>query len=272
MADFYKYQGTGNDFIIFDATKKPFDISPKQIASLCDRNFGIGADGVILVKKSKNAEFFMDFNNSDGSKAEMCGNGIRCVAAFVHDVIGLKDSHVMIETLSGIKEIKANNENFAVKMGKPIFDASEIPIDIPVEEAIDCPIEIDGDVFNITAVSMGNPHAVIFGDESLLDQAKEYGPKIETSRYFPNKTNVEFVSLSGDNAKTVVWERGVGLTLACGTGACAVLAAAEKLGKVKKSLNVVLPGGRLKVEYDVTGAIIMTGPAKQVFKGQVKFG
>lgn len=269
MTEFFKYQGTGNDFIIINDWEDKISLSCEEIVFICDRHFGIGADGLILVKPSEKADYYMDFYNSDGSKAEMCGNGIRCLAAYIIENLMPSLQNLNIETLAGIKNILISEDTYSVDMGKPSFVATEIPVEAGLDEVIDFPLEVAGQTFNITCVSMGNPHAVIFGDEETLDFALVFGPLIENNIVFPKRTNVEFVSLKGDIAKTVVWERGVGLTLACGTGACAVLAAAKKLGKVENSLTVSLPGGDLQVKYNEKGSIILTGPAKFVFKGKI---
>jgi diaminopimelate epimerase len=270
MIEFFKYQGTGNDFIVINDIENVISLKPESIVSLCDRHFGIGSDGLILLKPSEIADYYMDFYNSDGTKAEMCGNGIRCLAAYIIENL-MQDLHdLKIETLAGVKSILIGDETYSVDMGVPSFAASDIPVELSgYEEIVDYPLSVAGDTYNITCVSMGNPHAVIFGDKNILDIAPIVGPVIENSPEFPKRTNIEFVNLFDSVAEVIVWERGVGLTLACGTGACAVLAAAKKLNKVKKSLFISLPGGDLKVKYNDNGSILLTGPAKFVYKGKI---
>lgn len=272
MTDFYKYQGTGNDFIIINNLAGELSVEPDKVALLCNRHFGIGADGLILVNKSETADYYMDFYNSDGSKAEMCGNGIRCLAAFAQDHLGFKEKEVFIDTLAGVKELMIKDEFFTVKMGRPVFKASKIPVDLGLDEIVDYPVEVSGIELKITCLSMGNPHTVIFTDEHIFNEAGAYGPVIENMKEFPNKTNVEFVIMTDGRAEVVVWERGAGLTLACGTGACAVLAAVEKTGRLEGSQELIvdLPGGGLKTEFDDSGSILLTGPAEFVYKGSLE--
>lgn len=276
--EFSKYNGQGNDFVIIDASNRSINLSEDQIKLICDRHFGIGADGLIMVKKSDNADFYMDFYNMDGSKAEMCGNGIRCMAGFIFEKGLSEESSLKIDTLAGIKTIEMKTEgkllgNIQVDMGKPIFDAGKIPVDIDRNEVFDYELSLGNRVFCINCISMGNPHCVIYleKDEELARiPLDDWGPAIEKHDLFPNKTNVEFVKpVNANRVEMRVWERGVGETLACGTGACAAGVCTIKLGRIKgSSVNVKVPGGNLNVLWEKpSGTVILEGKVKHVFDG-----
>ena len=279
--NFSKYQGLGNDFIIIDARANNLDSlfsknKDNIIEHLCDRNFGIGADGVILILESKNKCLVrMKIFNSDGSEPEMCGNGIRCLIAFLNDNNEIKDnSEIPIETKAGriLTSIDGNN-NIRVNMGEPILSPQDIPTKLlmnklPVPNGM---ITIDDQNLNVYAASMGNPHMIVFVnniDEIPFDY---WGKYLEKHKSFPNYTNVHFVQLIDQaNIKVKVWERGCGPTLACGTGACACLVITSKLGKTLDRANVYLPGGKLEIEWpNLTGPIFMQGPALKVFSGEI---
>ena len=279
--NFSKYQGLGNDFIIIDARANNLDSlfsinKDNIIEHLCDRNFGIGADGVILILESKNKCLVrMKIFNSDGSEPEMCGNGIRCLIAFLNDNNEIKDnSEIPIETKAGLilTSIDANN-NIRVNMGEPILSPQEIPTKLLMNK-LTVPngmITIDDQNLNVYAASMGNPHMIVFVnniDEIPFDY---WGKYLEKHKSFPNDTNVHFVQLIDQaNIKVKVWERGCGPTLACGTGACACLVITSKLGKTLDRANVYLPGGKLEIEWpNQTGPIFMQGPALKVFSGEI---
>ncbi len=271
--NFAKYEGIGNDFIIVNNLDGAINLSQEQITGLCDRHFGIGSDGLMFVRPSKVAEFFMDFYNSDGSVAEICGNGIRCFAKYLHDE-GLTNKTIIdIETRAGTKTVElifdaGKAVGARVDMDKPILESQKIPVRAATENLINQPIAIDGTSFNATCVSMGNPHCVIFVEDVDSAPVKTLGPKVETSEYFPQKTNVEFVRVLNRNEIDLrVWERGCGETLACGTGACATLVACTLNNKTGRSATIHLPGGDLKISWEEDDRIILEGLANRVFVG-----
>ena len=279
--NFSKYQGLGNDFIIIDARGNDLDYlfsknKDNIIEHLCDRNFGIGADGVILILESKNKCLVrMKIFNSDGSEPEMCGNGIRCLIAFLNDNNEIKDnSEIPIETKAGLILTAIDGNNYIrVNMGEPILSPQDIPTKLLMNK-LTVPngmITIDDQNLNVYAASMGNPHMIVFVnniDEIPFDY---WGKYLEKHKSFPNDTNVHFVQLIDQaNIKVKVWERGCGPTLACGTGACACLVITSKLGKTLDRANVYLPGGKLEIEWpNQTGPIFMQGPALKVFSGEI---
>ncbi len=257
---FEKWQGLGNDFIILQDDILTSDLAIK----MCDRNFGIGADGIFCPTESKIADIGWKFYNSDGTIAQMCGNGIRCFAKYVKKNNLVSTSKFSVETLAGIitPEI-LENENVLVDMGKAILEPALIPV------CVDNPLNFEIQGYNATAVSMGNPHCVIYTDEDSEMLAKTKGMAIEIDSLFPQKTNVEFVNIISQNRiKMNVWERGCGITLACGTGACASVVAGVKKGLINNICDVVLPGGVLNIEYTNEGKVYMSGPAKKVFQGE----
>jgi len=274
--EFVKAQGIGNDFILIDCLRD--NLGDTNLAALavrlCDRNFGIGGDGLILILPSERADCRMRVINSDGSEAEMCGNGIRCLAKYLFDR-GLAGESVAVETLAGVKTVAVvardgQGVRFTVDMGVPRLEAEEIPVSGFEGKVISRPLDVDGRRFNITCVSMGNPHCVIFADSRERSTLENLGPKIENHPAFPNKTNVEFVRLINDHELQVnVWERGAGITLACGTGACASVVAGVLNGKVGRKATVHLPGGDLLIDWHEDGSVYMTGPAEEVFTGRI---
>jgi diaminopimelate epimerase len=270
--EFTKMHGIGNDFIVVDAYTKSLpsgDLS-ELAKRLNDRKFGIGGDGLILVMRGESAPFRMRMLNPDGSEAEMCGNGIRCVARFVRDR-GLTDqSQIPIETGAGLLELGLRDDsNVRVNMGKAHTNRGAIPMTGPKdEEAIGFEIEAAGKTFTGTAVSMGNPHVVIFVSDVKAVPLEQWGSAVENHSMFPNRTNVHFVQVvSNERLIQRTWERGAGATLACGTGACAVLVAAYLNGHTGRHATVQLPGGELEIEYEESGTVFMTGPAEFVFDG-----
>jgi diaminopimelate epimerase len=271
---FTKYQGLGNDFILVDnrASTEPL-INPQQAEKLCDRHFGIGADGVIFALPGQNGtDYTMRIYNSDGSEPEMCGNGIRCMARFIADLEGdqAKASYT-IHTLAGlITPTMTADGQVRVDMGHPRLISSEIPTTIPTEKVIDQPIDVAGQSWNITCVSMGNPHCIIFVEDVEAIDLEKIGPLFEHHPIFPARTNTEFLQVvRPDYIKMRVWERGAGITLACGTGACASLVAAVLNGKADRKATIELPGGPLQIEWAEDDRIFMTGPATRVFTGTV---
>ena len=281
MLKFTKMEGLGNDYIYVDAIHQKVN-NPNDLAiKLSDRHFGIGADGLILISKSDKADFKMNIYNTDGTEAEMCGNGIRCVGKFVYDKGLTKKNQLTIETLAGIKYLDLmvdNNKVSLVKvdMGAPILDAERIPVIDYNTEYFDDKLEYvsintDNDE-KFTCVSMGNPHAVCFvNDVDKLDITK-IGPFVEKNEKFPQRTNAEFISiLNRKEIKMRVWERGVGETLACGTGACASVVASILNGYTDREVMVHLLGGDLKIKWDKeSGHVYMTGPARTVFEGKIE--
>lgn len=275
---FFKMQGLGNDYVYIDCIngKEPVDI--KNLAKkLSNRHFGVGSDGLILLCKSKVANLKMRMFNSDGSEAQMCGNGIRCVAKLAYELGLICGEITTIETLSGIKTLKLNIVKGKVKtvevdMGEPILEATKIPVssEVTVEgKKIKTEIEAKDKKIELTCVSMGNPHAVTFVDDIKNFKVSEYGPILENSSIFPEKANIEFVEvLDKNNIKMRVWERGSGETLACGTGACSSVVASSLNGYTDKKVSVQLLGGNLEIEWKPNNHVYMTGPAVTVFKGE----
>ncbi|SHE27213.1 diaminopimelate epimerase [Alkalibacter saccharofermentans] len=273
--NFSKYHGTGNDFIIIDNLEGEILLQQNQIAFLCKRHFGIGSDGLMLVEKSKKSDVKMTYYNSDGTPAQMCGNGIRCFAKHVYDNGMISGKNFSVETPAGEKHIEIQTDEsekaflISVNMGKAIFEPKEIPVVYEQEKAMDIPFKTPWGEVVISAVSMGNPHAVIEVADVDSYPYREIGPFIEKLEFYPEGTNVNFAQIiDRKNVKALTWERGSGLTLACGTGSCAVAVVLHKKGLVDKDVVISIPGGRLKVQIDDT--ITMTGPAVHVFDGQVQ--
>ena len=278
MRKFTKMEGLGNDYIYMDCTKSG---EPKNIASLAqivsNRHFGIGGDGVILICKSDIADFKMRMFNSDGSEAQMCGNGIRCIGKFVYDKGLTNKTNVKIETLAGIKELKLNVlnnkvETVEVDMGEPILEAKNIPVISEENPVTNLEIEVLDKIFKFTCVSMGNPHAVTKVENVKEFDVKKYGSKIEKDKHFPEKANIEFIEiLDRRTIKMRVWERGTGETLACGTGACAVAVSSILNGCTENEVTIKLLGGDLKILWNrENNHVYMTGPAKTVFEGEME--
>ena len=267
MRNFEKWQGCGNDFVIVDSRRDGEIDSPENISKICDRHFGIGADGVIYVLNSDVAEVRMRIFNADGSEAEMCGNGIRCFTKFLLD--GTEKTSLTVETGAGILSMNLRGELVTVDMGEPILAADKIPVSGFGSEKIICEsIEVDGKIFKITCVSMGNPHCIIFVDDLRTIKLEEIGPKFERHEIFPKHVNAEFVQRIGENKLRMrVWERGSGITLACGTGACAVAVAANLNGLADKSSDVILDGGTLHIDWREDNHVFMTGAAEKIFSG-----
>ena len=272
---FTKYSGLGNDFILLNGFKEKIQNSFTAAQKLCDRHLGIGADGLVLVLPSESADLCMKIFNSDGSEAEMCGNASRCVPLFARKE-GLTDKTTLtLETLAGpIKtEIKDSHLGLvSVDMGIPRLLRGQIPMTgDPTDTAVDVPLEIGGTVRYGTAVSMGNPHFVMFGPDVEYAQLRELGPLVEKNAAFPAKTNVEFVTvIDKKTLRMRVWERGAGITRACGTGACASVVAAVINGKTERRVTVKLDGGDLLIDWPEQKNIFMTGPAEEIFEGEWK--
>ncbi|MEG4028080.1 MULTISPECIES: diaminopimelate epimerase [unclassified Microcoleus] len=275
--EFAKYHGLGNDFILIDNrhSSEPA-ITPEQAVDLCDRHFGIGADGVIFALPGQNdTDYTMRIFNSDGSEPEMCGNGIRCLAKFIADLEGSEaKTQYRIHTLAGVisPELRSDGQ-VKVDMGVPRLLAAEIPTTLAAADAkaIDVPIEVADKSWSVTCVSMGNPHCITFVEDVLAVALETVGPQFENNKAFPQRTNTEFIQvIRSDYVKMRVWERGAGVTLACGTGACAAVVAGVLVGKCDRVTAVELPGGVLEIEWaEVSGRIYMTGPAQRVFTGSM---
>ncbi len=275
MIHFTKMHGTGNDYIYIDNRKGTLK-KPEQLAiEMSHRNYGIGSDGLILIMKSKKADFRMRMFNADGSEAEMCGNGIRCFGKYVYDHSLTEKKKITVETLAGIKELDMTVRGGAVSrvtvdMGEPILRRDKIPMigeaGMVVSEEIQL---IDGTHFEITSVSMGNPHVIIFVEDLDNFPVEKYGPMIENHDLFPQRTNVEFVQkVDKKNFRQRTWERGSGETLACGTGASAVTVASVLTEQGERKLNISLRGGDLTLEWDEdSNHVFLTGPAVEVFEG-----
>jgi diaminopimelate epimerase len=274
---FTKMHGCGNDYVYVDCTKKLIDDITETAIKVSDRHFGIGSDGLILIRSSQTADFCMDMYNNDGSRGKMCGNGIRCVAKYVYDN-GLTDKkQIKIETLSGIKELELTVEEgkvtwVTVDMGAPITKADLIPVISEKELLIKEPITVGEQVYEITCVSMGNPHAVVFVEDTASLPLEVIGPIFEHHEMFPERVNTEFIQVIDRNhIKMRVWERGSGETLACGTGACASVVACILNGYTDHEVTVSLLGGDLKIRYDEKlNTVFMTGPAVKVFDGEIE--
>ena len=273
--EFTKMQGTGNDYIYIDAINQKIEKREELAIKLSDRHFGIGSDGIILICKSKKADFKMEIYNADGSQAEMCGNGIRCFGKFLYDNKLTNKREIKIETKCGIKTVYLNIKNnvvtsVTVDMGLPIFESRKIPTTIEKEYIKNYPLKFKDKTYRATCVSMGNPHTIIFTNNLEEINVKNDGSIIENSEYFPNKTNVEFAQVLNRNVvKMYVWERGTGETLACGTGACATVVAGIINGYLERKSMVILKGGTLFVEWGKNNKIYLTGDAVTVFKGKI---
>lgn len=273
---FTKMHGLGNDYVYVNCFEEKIDNPPAVARFVSDRHFGIGSDGLIMINPSKTADFEMEMYNADGSRGEMCGNGIRCVAKYVYDY-GLTDkTQISVETLGGIKYLDLTVEDgkvslVKVDMGKPELEADLIPIISEREQVIDEPIEVDGKEYHMTGVSMGNPHAVIYVDDVKGLDMEKIGPKFENHERFPKRINTEFVHcIDRQTVEMRVWERGSGETLACGTGACAVAVSSILNNLTDTQVTVKLLGGDLQIEWDQKkNHVFMTGPAKVVFDGVI---
>lgn len=281
---FTKYHGLGNDFILIDnrSVAQPC-LTPTQAVQLCDRNFGIGADGVIFaLPGQEGTDYTMRIFNSDGSEPEMCGNGIRCLARFLSELEGKSQVTYRIHTLGGTIVPKLHtDQQVTVDMGEPDLQAAEIPTTLGEvsESVLDRSLQVGENVWKVTCVNMGNPHCVTFVPNGLVSNVSEIdlarlGPLFEHHEAFPQRVNTEFVEvIRPDYLKMRVWERGAGATLACGTGACAVLVAAVLTQRADRQATVELPGGCLEIEWStVDGRVYMTGPAMKVFEGTVVEG
>ena len=274
MIKFTKMEGLGNDYVYIDALSQKIDNRSNLAKVMSDRHFGIGADGIILICPSSTADFKMQMFNQDGSEAQMCGNGIRCVGKYVYDKKLTSKKEISIETLAGIKNLSLNVvdgivQSVKVDMGEPIFEYSKIPLSEEPDDNGCINVLVCDREFKLKCVSMGNPHAVTIIDNIDEFDVQKYGSKLEVNSIFPQKANIEFIQILDENKiKMRVWERGSGETLACGTGACASVVTCNLLGKTGRNVNVHLLGGNLTIMWDkVSNHVFMTGPAKTVFEG-----
>ena len=270
---FVKYQGLGNDFVFVDGRNVKFENVSRAAQILCDRRFGVGADGLILVSASAKADVQMRVINADGSEAEMCGNASRCVPLFCKELGLLNGNKLVLETLAGpiVTRVKDWEKGLvSVDMGTPRLTRGEIPMSgAPDERAIDIPLIAGGKEWRGTAVSMGNPHFVIFVPSVTTIDLAQAGPEIEKHPSFPQKTNVEFVqTIDPHTLRMRVWERGAGITQACGTGSCAAAVAAVLTGRTAETVRVILDGGELEIDWTNRQQVRMTGPAQKVFEGE----
>jgi diaminopimelate epimerase len=272
---FTKMQGAGNDYIYIDCFRHPAPSDPGGLSrAISDRHFGVGSDGLILICPSERADARMRMFNADGSEAEMCGNGIRCVARYLYDHELVRKPALRIETARGILALELETEGGAVHavrvdMGEPILEAAQMPTTLAGNPPKDVPLAVAGQTFQVTCVSMGNPHCVTFVKALDDELVRGIGPQIECHAAFPRRTNAEFVQVqSGDEVTVRVWERGSGETLACGTGACAVAVAGALTGRTQRRLVAHLPGGDLRLHWsEKDNHVYMTGPAVEVFSG-----
>lgn len=281
---FTKMQGCGNDYVYVNGFTEQIDQEkkPDLVRKLSDRHFGIGGDGVIFINPAKEADFEMEMFNADGTRAEMCGNGIRCVAKFVYDKGLTDEEHITIVSAGKIKYLdltvvgktdtsRGEVSMVRVNMGSPILTPAEVPVAAEGDMAVDEPIAVNGKEYRMTCVSMGNPHAIVFMKDVADLQIESIGPFFENHERFPKRTNTEFVEiLDRSNVFMRVWERGTGETLACGTGCCATAVACVLNGLTDNKITVKLLGGELLIEWDrEQNLVFMTGPATTVFEGEV---
>lgn len=274
--EFVKMEGCGNDYVYVNGFNTKID-NPNELSKIVsDRHFGIGSDGLIVINPSEVADFKMSMYNADGSEGKMCGNGIRCVAKYVYDYKMIDKEVITVETLAGIKTLKLNVVNGKVKtvrvnMGSPIINAKDVPVISDKEKVINEPVVIDGKEYGITCVSMGNPHAITFVDDTDSLKIEKIGPGFEKNEIFPNRVNTEFIQIiDRKTIKMRVWERGSGETLACGTGACASVVACVLNNLTDNKVTVKLLGGDLEIKYDTDeNTVYMTGPARIAFTGNI---
>lgn len=274
---FTKWQGCGNDFVLVDCSDNSLNRDYASFGKeLCDRHYGIGADGILVVEPSKKADFRMRIINADGSEAEMCGNGIRCFARYLYDFGRTSKTEFTIETGAGILVPALELENnkvtgVRVDMGEPVLEGDDIPVKgFGKNKVVDELLTVNGQRYNMTCVSMGNPHCVIFVDDTDNFPIEKLGSFFEHHEAFPHKTNTEFVTVRDKNHMRMrVWERGAAVTLACGTGSCASLVAGVLTGRTERNAEIELDGGTLQVEWAYNNHLFMTGPAELVFTGNL---
>lgn len=272
---FTKMQGCGNDYVYINGFTEKIGDKPAFVRAVSDRHFGVGGDGAIFINPSEEADFEMEMYNADGTRAEMCGNGIRCVAKYVYDK-GLTDrEQISIVSFGNVKYVDLYVENGLVRsvkvnMGAPVLEAKKVPVKSAMERSVDEPITVNGKEYRMTCVSMGNPHAVVFMENITKLDIASIGPLFENHEVFPNRTNTEFVEVvDRTHVNMRVWERGTGETLACGTGCCATVAACVLNGLTEDEVTVRVLGGEIDIRWDrEENLIYMTGPAETVFEGE----
>lgn len=275
MMEFTKMHGLGNDFVVVYGEQELPSNASERAVKVCNRFFGIGADGLVYILPSTKADFMMRIMNSDGSEAEQCGNAIRCVAKYVYDHGHIDREEITIETIgAGVQQVRLTLQDgqvssVRVDMGEPVLDGLSVPTLIDLHPVVNHPIEVDGREFRFTAVSMGNPHCVIYVDDAINFDLGVWGPKLEVHPLFPRKINVEFATVNSRGQVDMrVWERGAGPTLACGTGACATLVSSVLNGLTDRSATISLKGGDLFIEWEESdNHVYMTGPAEVVYAG-----
>jgi diaminopimelate epimerase len=273
---FTKMHGIGNDYVYVNTFEQPVPADPSRLAiAISDRHFGVGSDGLILIGPSQRADARMRMFNADGSESEMCGNGIRCVAKYIHDHGIARKPRVTVETGRGVLTLELEVEDgkarrVRVNMGAPILQGSDIPTKLPGDPPVNAPLSADGFDLKVTAVSMGNPHAVVYVEDVAAFPVETIGPVLERHTSFPRRVNAHFVQVIGrGEVRMRTWERGSGITLACGTGACAVCVAGALAGNTDRKLLAHLPGGDLELEWrSEDSPVFMTGPATEVFSGE----
>lgn len=278
---FTKMNGLGNDFVVVEDLDRQLEFTAEAVQWICDRHFGVGGDGLILVSPAATAgaDYAMRYYNADGSLAEMCGNGARCFAKYVvdHGLVAPDADSLVIETLGGLRPVTFTRDaegrlaEVTVDMGAPILEPARIPADLPGDRAIDVEVPTPAGPVRLTAVSMGNPHAIVWVPDVDTAPVCELGPQLETHELFPKHTNVEFAERIDERTiRLRVWERGVGETLACGTGACATVVAGALTGRTGRACTVELPGGELAIEWRDDDRVYMTGSAAVSFTGQIE--
>ena len=273
MSNFVKSHGLGNDYIVIDPNNISFELNPEATKLICHRNYGVGSDGILLLTKSDTADFGLRILNPDGSEAEKSGNGIRIFAKFLFDHGYTDNNSFSIETLGGLVKADLEIKNgkvaiITVDMGKASFKSNEIPVEGQQREVIQEEIRVNGDILEFTAVTVGNPHCVIFFDELDEKLLRKIGPLLENHKIFPNRTNVQFAKVvSSNEVEILIWERGAGYTLASGSSSCAVASACVKNKLTDSKLSVIMPGGILDIEVSNDWSLRMRGPAEKVFEG-----
>lgn len=273
---FTKMQGAGNDYVYINCFEETVKAPSKLSIQVSDRHFGVGSDGLILIQPSKVADCCMDMYNADGSRAEMCGNGLRCVAKYVYDHKIVEKEEMKVETLGGIKDIRLMIKDgkavmATINMGQPELRPEQIPVCFKGERVVSEPILVNGKEYKVTCVSMGNPHAVVYMEDIENLDLEKIGPEFEHHEKFPSRINTEFIQIvDRTHLKMRVWERGSGETLACGTGACASAVATMLNGKADRKVDMELKGGHLTIEWSPEdNCVYLTGPAEEVYNGEL---
>ena len=276
MNNFVKSHGLGNDYIVMDLKKINFKLDKKRIKEICHRNYGIGADGILLLVNSKKADFGLKIYNPDGTEAEKSGNGLRIFSKFLYDYEYTKKRNFLIETKGGIVHSEVILKNKKVKdvkvdMGVASFESKKIPVKTKNKYSINQKIKVKNQSFTYSSVTVGNPHCVIFLKNTSKDLALKFGRLIEENKLFPKRTNVQFAQIISKNkVKIEIWERGAGYTLASGSSSCGVVSVGYKLGLLSEKVEVIMPGGKLYIEIDKDYKLIMKGPVEEICNGQLK--